>query len=115
MNISPPLSTTDFKIGIKHDNGKLPWHLLPWRPIEMIVEVLQFGKIKYTEDGWKSVEDAERRYYSAMMRHIVADKEGEPFDPESGLPHLAHAACSLVFLMWFKIKNGGFRRERTSV
>jgi hypothetical protein len=35
------------------------------------------------------------------MRHIAAWQSTGNTDPESGHHHLAHAACNLIFLMWF--------------
>ena len=34
------------------------------------------------------------------MRHLIAWRKGELIDPESKLPHLAHAGCNLIFLNW---------------
>jgi len=87
--------------GEKHDEGKAPWHLLPWRPVADIVEVLRYGANKYAPNNWKSVSNPRTRYFSAAQRHLVAWYGGEARDPESGLPHLAHAACCLLFLAWF--------------
>jgi len=36
------------------------------------------------------------------MRHIAAYNEHENKDPESGLSHLAHAACCLLFLLEYE-------------
>lgn len=38
---------------------------------------------------------------AAAMRHLAARAEGVLVDEESGLPHLAHAVCSLLFAMHF--------------
>jgi len=89
------------KDGIKFDNGKDRWDLLPLAPVRYIVKVLAFGAKKYDVDSWKNIKDAENRYYAAAMRHIVAWRTGEKIDPESRLPHLAHAATNLIFLLWF--------------
>jgi hypothetical protein len=83
----------------KADSGKLPFHLLPWKPIEHIVAVLDFGAKKYSEGGWKQVPRKRDRYFSAAIRHLVKYWGGEVLDSESGLPHLAHAACNIIFLM----------------
>jgi hypothetical protein len=32
-----------------------------------------------------------------MLRHLLAYIEGEEFDPESGLPHLAHLVTTASF------------------
>lgn len=89
--------------GVKYDTGKNLWNLLPLEPIQEIVKVLTFGAQKYSPDNWKKVPDAKERYYSAMMRHVVAFKLGERNDPETGYNHLAHAGCCLIFWMWFEI------------
>lgn len=87
--------------GIKHDHGKAPWHLLPWSSVAAVVSVLEYGALKYAPNNWQRLVAPEDRYFSAAMRHLVAWRGGEKLDPESGLPHLAHAACSLLFLLWF--------------
>ena len=56
-------------------------------------------------DNWQLVPDATRRYTDALMRHVEAWREGERLDPESKLPHLAHAICCALFLIWFEEKG----------
>jgi hypothetical protein len=85
-------------IGLKYDRDKPRWDLLPLNPVKDIVDVLTFGAAKYGPNNWRHVDNAHERYYAALMRHIVAYRGGEINDPESGLPHLAHAMCCLVFL-----------------
>jgi len=63
--------------------------------------VLTYGSIKYEDNNWMHVNPPKDRYFSAMIRHITAWKGGERIDKESGLSHLAHAGCCLLFLMWF--------------
>lgn len=88
-------------LGIKHDDEKPRWDLLPLEPVARIVDVLTHGATKYQPNNWMQVFNAGDRYFGAAMRHLVAWKGGEKIDQESGLPHLAHATCSLLFLMWF--------------
>jgi hypothetical protein len=85
----------------KHDAGKPRWSLLPAGAIRSVVDVLEHGARTYSVDNWQTVPDARRRYYDAAMRHIESWWSGEKWDAESGLPHLAHAACCVLFLMWF--------------
>jgi hypothetical protein len=92
-------------IGAKFDAGKEPWHLLPWGPVRDVVRVLAYGADKYAPDNWQLVPEARKRYFAAAQRHLFAWWEGERTDPESGLPHLAHAACSLLFLAWFDARR----------
>ena len=84
--------------GRKFDGGKLEYGLLPPLALEETVKVLTFGAQKYERDNWKKVPDSKRRYFDAMERHIWAYKRGEQMDPESGIHHLAHAMCCLMFL-----------------
>ena len=85
--------------GMKFDSDKLRYDLVPPSALEKIVEVLTYGAKKYAPENWKKVEEPERRYIAAAMRHIEAFRKGERLDPESGLPHLAHAACCLMFIL----------------
>ena len=86
--------------GTKHDAGKVRWSLLPAGTISMVLQVLEYGAAKYEVDNWQHVSNHRIRYYDAAMRHINAWLD-DPIDPDSGLPHLAHAMCCLLFLMWF--------------
>lgn len=87
--------------GIKFSEGKPRWSLLPWAEVGQIVEVLTYGaEKKYDDFNWKKVKNLEEEYFSALHRHLKAYACGEKIDPGSGKPHLAHAACNLLFLMW---------------
>jgi hypothetical protein len=91
--------------GMKRDHDKLRLDLLPWRAVEGVAEVLTFGAAKYAPRSWVTVPDAYRRYFAAALRHLLARAKGERNDPESGLPHLAHAACNVLFLC--ELDDGG--------
>ena len=87
--------------GVKHDSEKLRWDLLPFREVRQVVAVLNHGAARYDDYNWQLVRPFFRRYFNAMMRHIYARFFlRRRLDPDSGLPHLAHAACCLLFLMW---------------
>jgi len=108
-----PLSTTLLPqgpndkpvIGTKLDQSKPRWSLLPSGTISQVIAVLEYGAQKYSVGNWIGVPDAKTRYYDAAMRHIESWHGGENNDPESGLPHLAHTICCLLFLMWFEGKS----------
>lgn len=85
--------------GMKFDQGKPRWSLLPTGVVAAVVRVLTFGAKKYAPDNWKKIEPV--RYEDAAMRHFDAWRSGEKTDPETGESHLAHAVCCLFFLMWF--------------
>lgn len=89
--------------GIKFDNDKEQWSLLPFETMREVVHVLMFGAKKYAPDNWKHVNPNER-YFDACIRHLTAWQNGEKNDKETGKNHLAHAICCLIFLLW-KEKN----------
>ena len=87
--------------GMKFDNGKLQWNLMPFEALEDTVKVLEFGAKKYDDWTWVKVPDGEKRYYDAAVRHLLAHQK-EDADPESGYSHLSHALCCLIFLEDFR-------------
>jgi len=89
--------------GVKYDNGKPQWSLLPFRALTQVVEVLTYGAKKYAPDNWKKVPDARRRYIDAGFRHLTAYTTGETNDPETGKHHLAHAICCMLYLVAFDL------------
>ena len=89
--------------GVKLDQGKLSYTLLPFKALTEVVKVLEFGKLKYAKDNWQKVPNAKERYIDAAFRHLISYYEGETIDPESGLHHLAHATCCLLFVIWFDL------------
>lgn len=86
--------------GMKFDNGKLRWSLVPSGVMNEVIGVLEYGAVKYREENWKHVDNAQIRYYDAAMRHIDSWWHGQKIDPETMRHHLAHAICCLMFLMW---------------
>lgn len=93
--------STDNSGAIKFDQDKLPLHLLSTEALNQTAAVLAFGADKYAEHNWRK-GFAWSRPLAAAMRHITAFNAGEDKDPESGLSHLAHAACCIMFLLEFE-------------
>jgi hypothetical protein len=89
--------------GIKHDGDKPDYSLVPFGALDEVVKALTYGATKYDRFNWKNVEEV--RYQAAALRHISAYMQGEKFDPETGINHLAHAVCSLLFLVEFDNKK----------
>ena len=84
--------------GIKHDDDKVDMSLLSSTAITKIAEVLTFGKKKYSAHNWRNGL-SHSRLMAASLRHLFAHLSGETIDPESGLSHLAHAACCVMMLI----------------
>jgi hypothetical protein len=83
--------------GRKYDYEKPQLYLLPPKTLYEVGKVLTFGAEKYDPHNWRKVDDLQNRYSSAAMRHILAHIDGEDLDEETGLSHLAHAICCLMF------------------
>ena len=83
--------------GKKFDQEKPMLYLLPPKSLIEIGKVLTHGAEKYGPENWRKVDDLQNRYTSAALRHIVAHMEGEKYDDETDLSHLAHAMCCLLF------------------
>jgi hypothetical protein len=84
----------------KHDTGKPRFDLLVPEVIEGVAQVLAHGAAKYAPGNWQKCDDP-MRYYAATQRHLNAYHRGEKLDGESGLHHLFHAICNIMFLWWF--------------
>jgi hypothetical protein len=82
--------------GVKHDMGKEPLSLLSRAWLLGVARVLDFGSRKYATHNWRGGIQRSR-LLSAALRHLLAYNEGEDLDPETGLSHLDHASCCLMF------------------
>lgn len=82
--------------GAKYDNEKEPMALLSGFWLRGVAKVLAFGARKYAKHNWRGgIEQS--RLLSAALRHLFASVDGEDNDPETGLSHLLHASCCLMF------------------
>lgn len=84
--------------GKKYDGGKARFDLVPLQALEGAAKVMGFGADKYGAWNWLAVENGESRYLAALLRHIALHQAGELIDQESGLKHIDHALCNLMFL-----------------
>lgn len=92
--------------GIKHDQEKTRTDLLSSLAIEELAKVLTFGAKKYTAHNWRHGM-AWSRLIGAALRHLFAFMRGEDRDPETGLCHLAHAMCCIMFLLEYWLTGNG--------
>jgi len=84
--------------GLKYDEGKVNLSLLSSTAIIQLGQVLTFGERKYAAHNWRK-GILYSRVMSACLRHIFTYLGGEKVDSETGLSHLAHAMCCLMFLL----------------
>ena len=87
--------------GIKFDEDKPDYSLIPPNALEDAVKVLTIGAKKYDRHNWKKLDNINDRYFAAAQRHLWALQKGETFDKETGIHHGAHAICCIMFLVEF--------------
>lgn len=86
--------------GIKHDSEKPRMDLLDPEALIQIAKVMTYGAKKYTAHNWRG-GISWSRVIAAAIRHLFAFMSGEDLDPETGLSHLAHLGCCVMFLLNF--------------
>lgn len=97
--------------GIKYDSAKPKMNLLPPKAIVEVAKVLTFGAQKYDAENWRKLDDLQNRYTAGALRHIFAHMDGEKLDPETGLSHMAHALCCLLFKLEIELEDGESKKE----
>lgn len=91
---------------VKRDSGKPRMDLLPPRALLAVGSVMAYGATTYGAHNWR-LGLAWGRLCAAALRHTMAWISGEEHDPESGIPHLAHAAASLLMLLESSMEGYG--------
>lgn len=82
--------------GTKNDQGKTRLELLSPIWLNGVGQVMTFGAKKY--GAWNWAKGLSRmRVLGAALRHQLAYLMGEDNDPETGLNHIYHASCELMF------------------
>ncbi len=92
-----------FLAGRKDDTGKPPHHLIAPEIQDALANVLAFGAAKYAPRNWERGM-AWSRPFSALLRHMWAWWRGEDRDVETGMSHLHHAACCIMFLVAYEAR-----------
>jgi hypothetical protein len=92
--------------GLRFNAGKLRYDLIPPDALKVLAQVFGKGAEKYAPRNWElglSWMDT----YASLMRHLQAWAEGEETDPESELPHVAHATWNAMALLTFGLRGTG--------
>lgn len=99
-------------VAVKYDDNKPDWSLVPFESLEGMVKVLEFGAKKY--DGWNWTNGGGFPYTRVLrscLRHIFSYMRGEDNDPESGLSHIHHAMCNLLFISHYIGNKEKFNKD----
>ena len=101
--------------GVKYDDGKplvgTMLNVFPYALME-IGRVIEFGTHKYpSPTNWRLVEDGQKRYQDALMRHLLKHNQGKEIDEETGRSHLAHVAWNALAILELYLRQNGGQKE----
>lgn len=83
----------------RYNQGKVQWSLVDFKSFEDMVRVLEFGAQKYDPFNWKKGLTT-RSICESTLRHLYAFLDGQDTDEESGISHIGHMQCNLMFLAY---------------
>lgn len=98
----------NIKSDYKYDNGKpnlaVVFGGFP-KALKDVGHIGTFGAHKYLPYSWKTVDNLQERYMSALMRHVLEILDKNEFDNETGRHHLGHIAWNAMALLEDKFDN----------
>lgn len=118
----------------RNNKGKRKWSLVDFKALEPMIQVLEYGRDKYSEfknpetgevfegkdlsqdqrEQWERVYDAADNWkkgfngfenMESAIRHLVEYMSGTKDDDESGLPHLGHLMCCIMFEIYHNVEK----------
>jgi hypothetical protein len=85
---------------VKYNAGKPPLSWIPRPALRWFAQALKFGGDKYSKHNYIKGEGLPYSWLlDAALRHLTDFQDGEDFDPESNLHHLAHAGATIAMLI----------------
>ena len=101
------VTTREFAKSDRYSDGKRMLQLVEQSFVDGVADVLTMGAEKYAPDNWKlskGTPDHDQFVndrIGSLLRHLSAYRSGEMIDEESGLPHLDHIACNIMFIRYY--------------
>lgn len=93
-------------VGLRYDQGKARYDLLPADGIHELVLVYTKGAQKYADRNWE-LGMPWSKVIAPLLRHTFAWMRGERVDPETGLHHMAHVAWNALALVCYERRGIG--------
>jgi hypothetical protein len=94
----PTNSLLDNKTGLRYNNGKLRYDLFEPHAMNQLAKVFTAGALKYAERNWEKGMKWSS-VIASLKRHVAKFENGEDFDEESELNHMAHVAWNALALV----------------
>lgn len=86
-----------FHPGLRFNQGKLRYDLLPPFAMEQYAKVMTRGAVKYPERNWEKGMSWSN-VIASLKRHLAEIEKGNDYDEETGLLHSAHVAWNAMAL-----------------
>lgn len=86
---------------------KVDMTLLPFDALSEVAKVMQFGCTKHGRGSWKTLNYDYQYLLAKTYRHLGDWGMGKDKDDESDVTQLAHAACNIMFLIYYQLHNLG--------
>jgi hypothetical protein len=92
--------------GLRYNEGKRPWHLVPWDALAAVVDVFAAGAKKYAPRNWERGQPYSTPFAS-LLRHLLAWWGGEERDPDTGCRHIAMVVWNGLALLTYEVRGMG--------
>lgn len=93
--------------GLRFNEGKLPYHLIPEDALEQVAAILGEGAKKYAARNWQRGLMWDEGCAASLQRHLAKWKMGEDVDPDDGMLHIAKVMVNAMFLTHFYLQGTG--------
>ncbi len=92
--------------GVKYDQGKAAFSLLPWDAVREVAHVFTKGAEKYAPRNWEKGLTYSR-IFSSTQRHLTSwFQDRQTLDPDgTGLRQIAQAAWGCLVLLAFELRG----------
>lgn len=92
--------------GVKYDEGKLRYDLIPPEAMEALAHIYTMGAVKYGPNNWERGMSWSR-IIGALFRHLYSWIKGDEIDKESGKSHLWHVLWNVAALVTYEARKIG--------
>jgi hypothetical protein len=96
------MSKEKLKEGVKYDQGKMRYDLIPVMPLNELARVYTIGAKKYDDNNWRKGMKF-GRVIAALQRHLEKWKVGHRFDATDGQHHLSSVLWCAMTLLQFEL------------
>ena len=102
---APPVASDTTNPKDIQGQKKTPLRLISDIAMTYLARVMGLGAKKYGPYNWRDKKVKWTVYLEAARRHIALAADGEDADPESGMPHEAHAMACMAILLDAKVTD----------